>query len=271
MATWLITGASSGLGRALAEHLLNCGHQVAATARDPRTLEELGESYPDTALTLELDLTDPATITAAVATTQEKFGQIDVLVNNAGYGYIAAIEEGQSDDVARLFQTNLFGPIALIKAVLPAMRMRRQGTIVNISSIGARAPIPGGGYYAAAKAALEGLSGALRQEVEPLGLHVLVVEPGSFRTDFRGRSADHSPTSIKDYDEVLGRNGTNGLAAQRGEPSRAAKAIRQAVEHPSPPSLLLLGTDALAGFRDAAADTAAEVDTFLHLTRSTDA
>lgn len=271
MSVWFITGASSGLGRALAEHVLAAGHRVVATARDVSALADLREAHPDTALTVTLDLTAPATITAAVKAAQTNFGGIDVLVNNAGYGYTAAVEEGQADDVARLFETNFFGPVELIKTVLPDMRAQGVGTIVNVSSIGARAMIPGGGYYSAAKAALEGLSGALRKEIEPLGLRVMVVEPGSFRTDFRGRSAGGSEVHIAAYDEILGRTGDSGLGTQRGEPTKAAAAILAAVEHPESPSLLVLGTDALAGFHASAAADADDVERFAHLSRSTDA
>lgn len=271
MSIWLITGASSGLGRALAQHVLAAGHQVVATARDTAALDELHRAHPDASLLATLDVTEPASIAAATAAAEERFGAIDVLVNNAGYGYTAAVEEGEDDAVARLFATNFFGPVNLIKAVLPGMRERGIGTIVNVSSIGARIAIPGGGYYAAAKAALEGLSGALRKEVEPLGLRVMVVEPGSFRTDFRGRSADRSAYQIDAYDEVLGRTGGQALGPQRGDPEKAAAAIMHAVEHPEPPKLLVLGTDALAGFHAAASDESHDVERFEHLTRSTDA
>lgn len=271
MTTWFITGASSGLGRALAEHVLGAGHQVVATARNVDAIDDLSRIYPDTALTTTLDITDSVTIAAAVSAAEERFGRIDVVVNNAGYGYTAAVEEGEDAAVQRLFATNFFGPVALIKAVLPAMRDAGTGTIVNVSSVGARITIPGGGYYSAAKAALEGISGSLRKEVEPFGLHVMVVEPGSFRTDFRGRSAERSPNEIDAYDDVLGRTGNNALGVQRGDPVKAAAAIFAAVEHPEPPRLLVLGTDALGGFHAAAGDAARDVERFEHLTRSTDA
>ena len=212
MTTWLITGASSGLGRALAGHVLATGHQVVATARNTSALESLQSAYPDTAMVAPVDVTDASSIDAAVTAAEQRFHGIDVLVNNAGYGYTAAVEEGEDEAVAHLFATDFFGPVALIKAALPGMRHREKGLIVNISSVGARITIPGGGYYSAAKAALEGLSGSLRKEVEPLGLRVMVVEPGSFRTDFRGRSADRSHVRIGAYDQVLGRTGTRHSA-----------------------------------------------------------
>jgi len=271
MSTWLITGASSGLGRALAEAVVGAGHQLVATARNTDAVDDLRAAHPDAVLTVPLDVTDRASIGDAVAAAHARFGGVDVLVNNAGYGYTAAVEEGQEEDVARLFETNFFGPVAVIKAALPGMRERGHGLIINISSVGARITIPGGGYYSAAKAAVEGMSGSLRKEVEPLGLRVMVVEPGSFRTDFRGRSADRSDVTIDAYDEVLGRAGDQALGPQRGDPEKAAAAILEAATHPEPPKLLVLSTDALGGFHAAAEDAARDVDRFEHLTRSTDA
>jgi NAD(P)-dependent dehydrogenase (short-subunit alcohol dehydrogenase family) len=271
MKTWLVTGASSGLGRALAARALDAGHQVVATARNTSALNDMRAAHPDTALTMPLDVTDRSSILDAVAAAQRRIGGIDVLVNNAGYGYTAAVEEGEDDAIARLFETNFFGPVALIKAALPGMRRRGRGLIVNVSSVGARITIPGGGYYSATKAALEALSGSLRKEVEPLGLNVMIVELGSFRTDFRGRSADRSDIRINAYDAILGRTGDQALGPQRGDPDKGAAAILEAAEHPQPPKLLVLGTDALGGFRAAAADAAHDVERFEHLTRSTDA
>jgi NAD(P)-dependent dehydrogenase (short-subunit alcohol dehydrogenase family) len=185
MSTWLITGCSTGLGRALAQGALARGDTVAATARDAASIQELVDAHPETALALPLDVTDRGQITRAVREVQERFGGIDVLVNNAGYGYRAAVEEADDSDVQALFATNFFGPVAMIKGVLPDMRARRHGTVVNISSIGARRSPPGSGYYAASKAALEALTASLRKEVEPLGIAAMIVEPGAFRTDSR--------------------------------------------------------------------------------------
>ena len=271
MATWLITGTSSGLGRALAEQAARAGHQVAATARDSGTIRDLVDACPGRVAAIDLDVTDAASRAAAVAAAQERFGGIDVLVNNAGYGYTAAIEEGEDDAVAVLFATNFTGPVALIKAVLPGMRERRAGLIINISSIGARATLAGGGYYSAAKAALEGASGALRREVAPFGIRVMVVEPGSFRTAFRGQSAKRSRIRIPDYDEVLGRDGSPRLGPQRGDPRKAAKAILAAAAKPAPPALLLLGSDALEGHRTVTHAEQADIEQHLQLSRSTDA
>ena len=202
MGTWLITGCSTGLGRALAAEVLGRGHIAVVTARNPAAVQDLVEAHPETALGVALDVTDPVQVTAVVGRTEERFGRIDVLVNNAGYGYRAAVEEGDEEDVQRLFDTNLFGAIAMIRAVLPGMRTRRAGTIVNLSSIGARACPPGSGYYSATKAALEAVTSALRKEIQPLGLTAMAVEPGAFRTDFAGRSLTQSAEAITDYAET---------------------------------------------------------------------
>ena len=252
MSTWFITGGSSGLGRDLAHAVLDAGHNAVVTARDTAAVRDLTEAYRDRALAVALDVTDSAQVVAAVRQGEERFGGIDVLVNNAGYGYRAAVEEGDEADVATLFATNVFGPVALIKAVLPGMRARRRGAIVNISSIGARICPPGSGYYAASKAALEGLSGSLRKELEPLGITVIAVEPGGFRTDFAGRSLQQSATVIDDYAETAGKRRKEHDTAhgtQPGDPVRAARAILEAVEADEPPALLMLGTDALTAIR----------------------
>lgn len=271
MATWFITGTSTGLGRALAETAAAAGHRVAATARDPESIRDLERAYPDTVAAIALDVTDAVSRSRAVAAATDRLGPIDVLVNNAGYGYSAAVEEGEDDAVAAMFATNVFGPIALAKAVLPAMRQRRSGLIVSVSSIGARITMPGGGYYSAAKAAIEAVSGSLAKELESLGVHVMVVEPGSFRTDFRSRSAKHSEVRISDYDAVLGREPAKQPGPQRGDPVKAARAILTAAARPVPPALLLLGSDALAGYRSVVAAQTALVGENETLTLSTDA
>ena len=205
MPTWLITGCSTGLGRHLAQAVLARGYNATVTARDAANVQDLVDAYPDTALALALDVTEDAQVTNAVRQAEERFGGVDVLVNNAGYGYRAAVEEGEEPEVAKLFATNFFGPVAMIKAVLPGMRARRDGAIVNISSIGARISPPGSGYYSATKAALEAMSASLRKELEPLGITVTVVEPGGFRTDFAGRSLQQSRDAIADYADTAGR------------------------------------------------------------------
>ena len=273
MSTWLITGCSTGLGRHLAQAVLAAGHHAVLTARDPGTLTELVDRHPETALALALDVTDPAQVSSAVQQAEERFSGVDVLVNNAGYGYRAAVEEGEEAEVAQLFATNFFGAVAMTKAVLPGMRARRSGTIVNISSIGAQIAPAGSGYYAASKAALEALTASLLKEVAPLGLHAMVVEPGGFRTDFSGRSLHQAAEPIADYAETAGRrrkenDKTHGT--QPGDPDRAAAAMIAAVESAEPPALLLLGRDALTGFRSVRDAERAQLEAWEQTTLSTD-
>jgi NAD(P)-dependent dehydrogenase (short-subunit alcohol dehydrogenase family) len=273
MSTWLITGCSTGLGRALAQEVLAAGHAVVATARDESRVADLAEGAADRVLTAALDVTDPAQVTEVVRRAEERFGAVDVLVNNAGYGYRAAVEEGEDADVRALFEANFFGAVAMVKAVLPGMRARRSGAIVNISSIGATITPAGSGYYAAAKAALEGMSGSLRGELAPLGISVTVVEPGAFRTDFSGRSLTQAATPIADYADTAGKrrkevDTTHGT--QPGDPAKAGRAILTAVGSAEPPALLLLGNDALAGYRGVLDARRAESEAWEQLTTSTD-
>ena len=272
MPTWLITGCSTGLGRHLAQAVLARGYNAVVTARDAAKVQDLVDAYPDTALALALDVTEDTQVTNTVQRAEERFGGVDVLVNNAGYGYRAAVEEGEEPEVAKLFATNFFGPVAMIKAVLPGMRARRDGAIVNLSSIGARISPPGSGYYSAAKAALEAMSASLRKELEPLGITVTVVEPGGFRTDFAGRSLQQSRDAIADYADTAGRRRKEHDTAhgtQPGDPALAAQAIITAVEAPDSPFLLLLGKDALAGFRAVIDAQDKELEAWQELTLST--
>jgi NAD(P)-dependent dehydrogenase (short-subunit alcohol dehydrogenase family) len=252
MSTWLITGCSTGLGRALAEAVIGAGHNAVVTARDVAKVADLADTATQRVFPVALDVTKPDQVTAALQRADERFGGIDVLVNNAGYGYRAAVEEGDDAEVRTLFETHFFGTVAMIKAVLPDMRARRSGAIVNISSIGATVTPVGSGYYSAAKAAIEGMSGALRGELAPLGISVTVVEPGAFRTDFAGRSLVQSATVIDDYAGTAGqRRKENDTmdGSQAGDPAKAASAIIAAVESNEPPGFLLLGPDALALYR----------------------
>lgn len=272
MTTWLITGCSTGLGRALARAVLAKGDNAVVTARDTATLQDLAAEFPTTALAVPLDVTDLSQVEAAVQQAVERFGGVDVLVNNAGYGYRAAIEEGADADVRTLFDTNVFGPVAMIKAVLPGMRTRRSGAIVNISSIGARICPPGSGYYSATKAALEGISGSLQKELAPLGITVTAVEPGGFRTDFAGRSLTQSAEAIDDYAQTAGKRRKENdtvHGTQQGDPDRAAQAIINAVEASETPGFLLLGEDAAKAFDAVAEAQRAEVDRWRELTVST--
>ena len=252
MSTWLITGCSTGLGRHLAEAVLQAGHDVIVTARNLDDVADILERFPDTTFGVSLDVTDIEAIDAAVQQGRDRFGHIDVLVNNAGYGYRSAVEEGDAVEVDRLFAANFFGPVALIKAVLPGMRARRTGVIVNLSSIAVRITPAGSGYYAAVKGALEGMSGSLRKELEPLGISVVVVEPGGFRTDFGGRSLQQSVEPIADYAQTAGRrrkeNDTTN-SGRLGDPARAARAMITAVESPTPPHILVLGQATVQMFR----------------------
>lgn len=269
---WLITGCSTGLGRALAEAVLARGDRAVLTARDAATVADLAEAHPETALALPLDVTDAAQVASAVGAAQDRFGRIDILVNNAGYGYRAAVEEGEDADVARLFATNVLGPVALMKAVLPGMRSRRSGAIVNISSIGARLCPPGSGYYAATKAALGGISGSAQKELAPLGISVTAVEPGAFRTDFAGRSLMQSAEPIADYAQTAGQRRKEHdtvHGTQAGDPAKAAQAIIAAVDAEQTPAFLLLGQDAVAGYRAVAEAQAAEVAAWESVSAST--
>ena len=271
--TWLITGCSTGLGRALANAVLAHGHNAVVTARDVTKVQDIADGYPDTALALTLDVTNDEHVTDAVRAAEDRFGAIDVLVNNAGYGYRAAVEEGEDDAVQQLFDTHVFGTVRTIKAVLPGMRTRRSGTIVNLSSIGARICPEGSGYYSAVKAGIEALTLSLRKEVAPLGITALVVEPGGFRTDFAGRSLTQAAEPIADYADTAGKRRKEHdtmHGTQPGDPAKAATALIQVVESHSPPYMLLIGNDTSDGFRAALDALRTEVDTWETLSRSTD-
>src|SRR6185312_443515 len=236
------------------------------------TVAGLAESAPERVRAVALDVTKPAQVASAVQQARERFAHIDVLVNNAGYGYRAAVEEGDDADVSALFETHFFGTVAMIKAVLPDMRARRRGAIVNISSIGAQLTPVGSGYYSAAKAAIEGMSGSLRGELAPLGISVTVVEPGAFRTDFAGRSLVESPTRIDDYAGTAGqRRKENDTmhGTQAGDPAKAGAAIIAAVEAGDPPKFLLLGPDAVAAYRYIADRRNADIAAWEHLSTGT--
>lgn len=270
---WLITGCSKGLGRALAVHALERGDRVAVTARDRAAVADLAAGYGDRALSLELDVTDPVSVTAAVQACEQAFGRIDVLVNNAGYGYLAAIEEGEDAAVRALYETNVHGVVTVLKAALPGMRARRSGRIVNVSSFGGLAAFPATGYYHATKFALEGLSESLAAELAPLGIAVTIAEPGGLRTQWAGESMQQAPTRLDDYEQTAGKRRESTLAvsgSQPGDPARAAAAIAAAVDTEVPPLRLLLGSDALAGARARLERMRGEVDANEALTASVD-
>jgi len=241
---WLITGCSTGFGRELAKLLLERGYRVVATARDQTKVEEIVAGHQKNGLALKLNVDKQDQIDAAVKAAEARFSRIDVLVNNAGYGYLAAVEEGENADVRAMFETNFFGLAAMTRAVLPIMRAQKSGAIVNISSIGGFIGFPGSGYYAATKFAVEGLSESLSKEVGPLGIKVIIVEPGPFRTDWAGRSLKTPKKLIDAYAntaharrrEIQDRSGS-----QAGDPVRASAAIIAAVEQDHPPLRLPLG------------------------------
>ncbi|MDO9415963.1 oxidoreductase [Pararhizobium sp.] len=249
---WFITGCSTGFGREIAQHTLSLGYRVVVTARNPAQVEDLVSGNEDKALALKLDVTKPDEVAAAVKAAEERFGRIDVLVNNAGIGYFGSVEESELDEVRRMFEINVWGLSAMTRAVLPGMRKQRSGTIVNLSSIGGIRAFPSVGYYNATKFAVEGLSEALSQEVAPLGIKVLLVEPSGFRTDWAGRSANDAPQTIDDYRSTSDKRAgeiREASGKQPGDPVRAAQAIVKAVEAKDPPLRLLLGKAALAGAR----------------------
>ena len=245
---WFITGCSTGFGRHIAQHALQLGYRTVVTSRDTKDIQDLAELGDS--LILELDVTNRSQAEAAVKAAEIHYGCIDVLVNNAGIGYFAAVEESDEDEVRKMFDVNVFGLCRMIHIVLPGMRQRRSGFIVNLSSIGGLRSFPALGYYNATKFAVEGVSEALWQEVEPLGIKVMLVEPSGFRTDWAGRSAHETEHQIADYAETADKN-LRWLRAmsgnQDGDPVRAAEAIVQAVGSLNPPHRLLLGNDAYNG------------------------
>lgn len=269
---WLVTGSSSGLGRALAEKVLERGYRAVVTARNAETVRDLVGHYGDRAIAVTLDVTRSEQVAAAVKAAYDTFGQIDVLVNNAGYGYIGAIEEGEDAQIRAQFDTNVHGVIAMMQAVLPGMRRRGKGHIVNISSIGGLTTFPNVGYYHASKYALEGLSETLAKEMAPFGIGVTVVEPGAFRTDFRGRSMRQSNIRIPEFADTLGKQRDALLSAhgkQHNDPAKGAVAIIEAVKAKKPPLHLLLGADALDLARKQLAAMAKDFDEWETLTSST--
>jgi NAD(P)-dependent dehydrogenase (short-subunit alcohol dehydrogenase family) len=249
---WFITGASTGFGRLLAEEVLKSGGKVVATARKLEKVADLEKQYPQTAKALALDVTDAGQVNSAATQAFAQFGQIDVLVNNAGYGVAGAIEEVSEDEFMPMFETNVFGLLKVTQAFLPYLRKQRSGHILNISSIGGLIGGQGIGMYNASKFAVEGLSEALAAELAPLGIRVTVIEPGPFRTDFLGRSGVIAKTKIADYDKTaanMRKYFAENDGKQPGDPVRAVQAMIQVVESPNPPLHLLLGRSALQRFR----------------------
>jgi NAD(P)-dependent dehydrogenase (short-subunit alcohol dehydrogenase family) len=269
---WLITGCSSGFGAELATAALAAGDRVVATARRPETLADLVAQAPDRALALALDVTDEAAITTAVGDALAHFGRIDVLVNNAGYGAVGAVEEFALTDLRTLMDTMFFGAIALTQAVLPHLRAQGSGTIVQMSSMGGQMTAPGFGPYCAAKFALEAMSEALAGEVAPLGIRVVIVEPGSFRTAFAGDRL-HRAGALDAYADTVGQTrafmaGQDGT--QAGDPAKAAAAVVAIVAAPEAPLRLALGEDAVQGIGAALDARRAELDAWAATSATTD-
>jgi NAD(P)-dependent dehydrogenase (short-subunit alcohol dehydrogenase family) len=270
--TFLITGVSSGFGKAFALAALGAGHRVIGTVRRRDDAEAFATLAPGRAYPLSLDVTMYEAIAAAVTDAEEKVGAIDVLVNNAGYGHEGALEESSMDDLQRQFAANVFGPVAMIKAVLPGMRQRRSGHIINVTSMGGFITMPGITFYCGSKFALEGISEALGKELAGFGIHVTALAPGQFRTDWAGRSMDRTPRSIPDYDSVMdpiraARQAKSGN--QPGDPAKAAQALLTLVEADHPPVRLFLGDDALGVVETKLAAMKEEIDAWRSLSRST--
>jgi len=260
---WFITGASSGFGYALTAAVLERGGRVAATARDAKSIANFSGVSNSRLLTLSLDVTNTPQACDVIAQAESHFGGIDVLVNNAGYGLVGAIEEASNEEIHSIMDVNFLAQVRLIKAVLPSMRMRKHGYVVNLSSlVGVRA-VGGTGYYAASKFAVEGMSEALRVELDPLGIRVLIVEPGPFRTNYAQKYLAYANNCISDYAETSGRLRV-GIAsrhgAQPGDPDRAAREIINAIESDNPPNRLVLGRIALDGIRETIKERLRDMD-----------
>ena len=271
--TFFITGVSSGFGEALAQAALNAGHRVVGTVRNEAARERFTALHADRAHARLLDVTDVDAIGGVVAEVEASIGPVDVLVNNAGYGHEGVMEESPLADLRRQFDVNVFGAVAVIKAFLPYFRARRRAHIVNITSMGGLVTMPGITYYCGSKFALEGISEALGKELQPFGIAVTAVAPGSFRTDWAGRSMVRTPRSIADYDPLFdpirsAREAKHG--AQLGDPHKAALAILALVASDAPPAHLLLGSDALGLVRAKLAELTNQLDAWEAVTRSTD-
>ncbi|MCA1177760.1 MULTISPECIES: oxidoreductase [unclassified Pantoea] len=271
--TLLITGVSSGFGRALALEALEKGYRVIGTVRNIEAKLAFEQLHPQNALAFELDVTHFAAIDDLIVDIEAKQGPIDVLVNNAGYGHEGIMEESSLEEMRRQFDVNVFGAVAMTKAVVPFMRQRRRGHIINITSMGGYITMPGISYYCGSKFALEGISETLSKELAGFNIHVTAVAPGSFRTDWAGRSMVRSSRSINDYDALFdpirqAREEKSGK--QLGDPQKAARAMLTVIESDNPPAHLLLGSDALKLVQDKLAAMSAEIETWEALTRSTD-
>jgi len=270
---FFITGVSSGFGRAIAAAALAAGHQVVGTVRDERARGEFEGQAPGRAHARILDVTRFDRIEPLAAEVESSVGPVGVLINNAGYGHEGVLEESPLEEMRRQFDVNVFGAVAVTKAFLPFLRARRAGHVVNITSMGGFITMPGIAYYCGSKFALEGISEVLGKELRAFGVHVTAVAPGSFRTDWAGRSMVRSPRSIPEYDPVFdpvraARQEKHGR--QLGDPAKAAEAILRLTDMAAPPAHLLLGSDALRLVREKLAAMEAEIAANEALTRSTD-
>lgn len=270
---WLITGCSSGIGRDLALEVLERGGFVAVSARNTAAVADIVERFPNSAIAVTLDVCKQSDIDAAFTETLERFGKIDVLVNNAGYGYLSAIEEGDNEQLRTMFETNFFGLLSMTQKVLPFMRERRSGRILNISSQAGLMGNPGTGFYSSSKYAVEGLTEALSKEVAPFGIKVSSIQPGPFRTDWAGRSMKSNSSGLADYDEhVSSRINMIGEidGHQPGDPKRAAAVIADVAEMENPPAQLLLGSVVLDTYKQKLAELSDQIDHYESITRSAD-
>jgi NAD(P)-dependent dehydrogenase (short-subunit alcohol dehydrogenase family) len=269
MARWLITGCSTGIGREIAYAALRDGNDVVVTARRVDAVSGIVDEFGTHAVAVALDVTDAGQVANAVAAADEAFGGIDVLVNNAGHGYLSAVEEGDDAEVRKLFDVNYFGAVDMIKAVLPAMRARGSGHIVNISSMTGLVGRPPNAYYSSTKFALEGLTEALATEVAPLGIKVTAVQPGAFRTDWASRSMKESTTPIGDYADVAARKDLIKQFADHlpGDPRKLADAVLMVTKLEEPPLRLLLGRDVLQATREKIATMSASIDEWESVTK----
>ena len=265
---WFITGCSTGFGRELVKVVAQKGDIAVGTVRKSDQIADLEALAPGQVKGVLLDVTKPDTIAASIAQVLQGYGKIDVLVNNAGYGSLGSIEETAEDEMYRQFEVNVYGAIRLIKAVLPSMRLQKKGHILNITSIAGLAGFPGVGIYNGSKFALEGIGEALAQEVGPLGIHVTNIEPGPYRTDWAGRSANYTPTQIEDYRETVAKNlnSISGVSGQQpGDPKKAAEAMYTVTTLENPPVHLPLGRPAYMRARIKMKEFLKELDTFEHI------
>ena len=269
---WFITGSNSGFGRSLTEAALAKGDRVIATTRHPEEIKDLVKQYPDTVKAVTLDITQAEEISSAIDTALATFGQVDVLVNNAGFGTLGAVEEIESEQVRKQFEVNCFGTLNLTKALLPHFRQRKSGHILNVSSVGGFTAFPGTGIYCSTKFAIEGYSEALAKEIAPLGIKLTLVEPGAFRTEFAGDSLATPDKQIDDYDETAHKfvkMQEEMSGEQPGDPDKAAQAMIKVVESDNPPMRLVLGEDALKATRKKIESFQKELDQWEDVTLST--